>query len=202
MSKKIAIISMVFNLLLVLLLAYFIHSIRSTNSSKQKCPACKCRWQANAPEAKPRKPRLKKVKIRPAKKLPKPIIQRNADSRFVGWLEECKKESRHSFVNLLACVRWLKLKKYLAIDLADRAMMVRRKIGHLVLDRIGKALCEKKTGNRKNDYFITKELSAVYKNMRNNLRQLKNIKRRNPDLKLPSMKMCVLKDGKLTWDYP
>ncbi len=201
MSKKIAIISMVFNLLLVLLLAYFIHSIRSINLSKQNCPACKCRWEAKATEAKPQ-PRSKKNEINMVKIVPKSTIQKNANTLFVGWLEECKKQSKHSFVNLLACVRWLKLRKYLAIDLADQAMMVRRSIGHRVLSRIGKSLCERKTGDRKKDYFISKELSAVYKNMRNNIRHLKNIKRRNTDLEVPSMKMCVLKDGKLTWDYP
>lgn len=172
---------------------------------EHKCPACKCECKEKK-EKKVAKP-TKVSKPAPPPK-PKPVefvksaIESEANSLFLSWLEECKKQSKHVYVNLLACVRWYKLRKYLNVDYADELMIARRKIAHMVLDRLGNALCSHKTGNPERDMLVTKELSATYSNTRENLRQLKLLKKNNPTLELPVRKMCTMKSGHLVWAPP
>jgi hypothetical protein len=190
--------------ILVFIAIYYmvIWSINDRVIKKPKCPACKCecnqqkskkvaRVNKPAPPAKPMQVQLVKS-----------AIESEANSLFLSWLEECKKQSKHVYVNLLACVRWYKLRKYLKVDYADELMIARRKIAHMVLDRLGNALCSHKTGNPKRDMLVTKELSATYSNTRENLRQLKLLKKNNPTLELPVGKMCTMKDGTLAWAPP
>lgn len=172
---------------------------KPTKVVKTKCPPCKCECKCKKP---PPPIRQKPVAHRAKPEKPKTIVQKNANSLYLLWWEDCEKKGIDQFVNLIACVRWNKLKKYLNVNYADEAMIVRRQSAHLIFDRLGKVLCTKKTGDRKKDKYVTEELAALYGNTRKNIRKLERIKKHNPTLKIPSMKMCIKKDGKYIWGIP
>lgn len=186
-------------ILIGLLMYLVIHS--SMNKSLQKCPPCKCECKCKNKLPHIQK-KISKIKLKKKLRKKKNPIQQNADTLYLFWLEQCKKKSKHALANLLACVRWIKLREYLKVDYADQTMIMRRETAHLIFDRLGRSLCFGKTGNVMHDSYVTKELSSVYSNARENIRRLKNIKRRVPTLTIPSMKMCILKDGSLTWNFP
>lgn len=126
------------------------------------------------------------------------IIRSNAREFFHKWRKECKERKYNSFVDVMSCIRGIKLRKYLNKKYFDEVMVVRRQIVHMILDRVGRKLCLRKM----KDYYIEKELKALYKNMKDNLRRLKPINHHKPNLKVPSPKKCHNKDGKFIWDPP
>jgi len=148
---------------------------------KQECPPCKCEKCKGLPKVSPTD--LQK------------IIRSNAKSFYQKWNKECA--NRKAFVNVMSCIRWGKLRKYLSKDYADQVMVVRRMIGHLILDRIGQELC-----SNRDKPFVKNELKAQGKNTKENLRRLKKIIHHKPSLKMPTPKKCRKKNGKFIWAPP
>lgn len=160
-----------------LLAVYVLTTMYKPKNQKPRCPPCKSECK--------KKPNMQEV------------IRSNAESLYNKWYKKCNEHSKKAFVNVMSCIRWGKLRKYLKQDYADQVMVVRRMIAHLVLDMVGQELC-----SNRDKPFVKNELKAQSKNMRENLRRLKKIIQQKPDLKMPIPKECHKKGGKFIWAPP
>jgi hypothetical protein len=166
------------------------------------CPPCKCRCVRASP-CKATKEELPKAaaKAKPAEaKKPTTKLEKEAAVLYLKWLQRCKKKHAKPY-SLHACMLWQQLKKrYLKHTLADKHQIPRLLKALLVLDQIGKDVCEGE--GKYNKYQVTKLKNNVTTLIGMVNDKLVNIKRRVKSVVIPPHRMCVYRDGKTVWDYP